>query len=314
MGFGSSFGFIGLLVAVYDWMPSHKTGLFIGLSQFIGTFGPMGAAGPLNALSESGDVSWRLVFSGLAVIGFVMALLIYLLVDNNRDYTGSFQILKRPKPILSMLIALIKQPQVWAIGLYSSAVYFTIEYLSENSGKAFLILHGYSSQTASNMVTLSWLGYAIGCPLLGYISDLIGRRRSVLITASVICLIAGVLIIYCASYFPLLCIGFFCLGIGASGQSVAFAAIAEQCQPSYLAAGLGFNNACIVILAAGNAPLIAWLLDSFSNAGQQALTIHHYQQAFWVLLASMAFSLICALLFIKETFCKSAKSATKLHY
>ncbi|NCI24335.1 MFS transporter [Francisella tularensis subsp. holarctica] len=36
IGFGASFGFLCLLIAVYEWLPNRHIGLFIGLSQFIG--------------------------------------------------------------------------------------------------------------------------------------------------------------------------------------------------------------------------------------------------------------------------------------
>ena len=52
-GLGSSFGFICLLIAVYEWMPKRNIALLIGLSQFIGTLGPMIAAGPINAIAEA---------------------------------------------------------------------------------------------------------------------------------------------------------------------------------------------------------------------------------------------------------------------
>ncbi len=313
MGLGSSFGFIGLLVVVYDWMPSNKIGLFIGMSQFIGTLGPMIAAGPLNAIAESGGLSWRLVFLCLGIFGICLSVLVFIYVENNRDFAGSFQILKRSAPMKNMLMNLIKQPQVWFIGLYSASIYFTIEYLSENSGKTFLMLHGYSSQSSSNLITLSWLGYAIGCPFLGWLSDLICRRKIILVTAAVISFISVLIIVYTPSYFALVCVGFFALGFGASGQSVAFATIAEQCESSYRAAGLGFNNAFIVVLASINAPLIAGILNQFKHVNS-ALTIGDYQWAFIVLITFVAISLLTSCFLIKETYCKSAKSSTKLQY
>lgn len=313
MGLGSSFGFIALLVVVYDWLPNDKTGLFIGLSQFIGTLGPMFAAGPLNAVAENGALSWRLVFWGLGVIGIVLCFLVFLFVENNRDFAGSFQILKRPVPLSEMFKSLLKQRQVWLIGLYSSAIYFAIEYLSENSGKAYLILHGYSSQTASNLITLSWLGYAIGCPLLGFISDKLERRKVVLTFAAILGIVALCIIIFAAQNFVLLCAGIVALGIGASGQSVAFATMAEQCETNYLAAGLGFNNACIVIMSSVNAPIIAALLNYFKS-NQAALTIQNYQSAFLIMIFLTSLSFIFAAFLIKETFCKSTKAATRLSY
>ena len=118
MGLGSSFGFICLLVAVYDWMPRKHIALFIGLSQFIGTMGPMLAAGPLNSLSSHSDLPWRYIFYALGAIGIVIAIIVLLIVRNNTDYTGSFRILKRQERLQVNLGQLMRQPQVWYIACY----------------------------------------------------------------------------------------------------------------------------------------------------------------------------------------------------
>jgi len=311
MGLGSSFGFIGLLVAVYDWMPRQKIGLFIGLSQLIGTLGPMIAAGPLNDIANDSNTDWRVIFFGLGVIGIIISLLILALVKNNKDYTGTFQILKRPKPLLPTLRQLLSQSQVWFIALYSAAIYFTIEYLSENSGKAFLMLNGYTMKSASYMITTAWIGYAIGCPLLGYISDLTGKRKNMLSLSALISLLSAIIIIYYPANSYMLTTAFILLGAGAGGQSVGFAIMAEQCNEHTIAIGLGFNNALIGFLGAINAPLIGWLINKFSHGS--APTIAHYQQAFWVILGFMILAIILSSLFIKETFCKSTKETTKLY-
>lgn len=314
MGFGSSFGFIGLLVAVYEWLPRSKIGLFIGLSQLIGTLGPMVAAGPLNALADSDyDITWRAIFFGLAFFGLILTVLIFFFVENNKSKNNSFQLLKRPMSIQQTLSKLIFQPQVWYIAIYSACIYFTIEYLSENSGKAFLMLQGYSSQSASNLITLSWLGYALGCPLLGYVSDLIERRKSILMLASFIGLTSGIFIVYFSTSPLLLALGFFFLGVGASGQSVGIAMIAEQCGENYLAAGLGFNNAIVVLLCSTNAPLIASVLNYLSPS-HDALSVTHYQQAFGMFLFLILLAVFLSVFFIKETFCKSNKETKKLSY
>lgn len=313
MGFGSSFGFIALLIAVYDWLPRDKTGLFIGLSQFIGTMGPMAAAGPMNALADNDGIPWRVIFLALGGLGIVLSILVLCFVENNRHGNGKIQILKRPGPVKDALLVLIKQPQVWCIGLYSACIYFGIEYLSENSGKTFLMLHGYSSQSASNFITLSWLGYAIGCPLLGLLSDMICRRKSILLFAAMIGLGSSCLILFMADHTYFLLIGFLGLGIGASGQSVAFATMAEQCEAKYLALGLSFNNACIIMMASINAPLIAWILHKLAPS-HDLLTIANYQSALSIITFFLGLSLIIGIFFIKETFCKSMRSATKLRY
>ena len=310
MGLGSSFGFICLLVAVYDWMPRKHIALFIGLSQFIGTMGPMLAAGPLNSLSSHAELPWRYIFYALGAIGVVIAIIVLLVVRNNTDYTGSFRILKRQERLQVNLWQLVRQRQVWYIACYSACVYFAIEYFSENSGKAFLMLHGFSSDVSSYMLTLSWLGYAIGCPLLGFISDRTSKRKRMMMFAAIICIFS----VLCITYFPVniivISIAFFGLGIGASGQSIGFAIMAEQCNNNYLAAGLGLNNAMIMLVTSLMAPLIGGVLAHLSKG--QALSITNYQHGFLLILAVIAIGVLISIFLIKETFCKSTKETTKL--
>ncbi len=310
MGFGSSFGFICLLVAVYDWMPHRHIGLFIGLSQLIGTMGPMFAAGPLNALSTHSNLSWRYVFYSLGGIGLGMAILVLLLVRNNTQYTGSFRILRRPLPLSSNLLALMRQPQVWYIGVYSACVYFAIEYFSENSGKAFLMLQGYSGDSSSYMLTISWIGYALGCPLLGFISDRTSKRKNMMIFAAVCCFVSTICILYFPINLLVVALAFFGLGIGASGQSIGFAIMAEQCNNNYLAAGLGLNNALIMLVSSVIAPIIGMVLSTVS-AGS-VLNVSDYQKGFLVILLLILVGVLMSIFCIKETFCKSNKQMTKL--
>src|SRR5690606_26311182 len=118
MGLGASFGFVCLLVAVYDWMPKKYYGLFIGLSQFIGTMGPMLAAGPLNALATKGNIDWRTVLLTLGLFGSILLFLVILFVRNNENNLGSFRVVKKPETILSSISKPAKQPQVWLIACY----------------------------------------------------------------------------------------------------------------------------------------------------------------------------------------------------
>ncbi len=312
MGFGSSFGFVCLLIAVYDWLPRKNAALFIGLSQFIGTLGPMLAAGPLNMLAEANIVNWREVFLGLGLLGAVIAFLVLLIVDNNREGTGKFIILSRPdKRITDHLKKLVREPQIWYIAIFSSCVYFSIEYLSENEGIRFLQLKGLSSSFSSYMITLSWLGYAIGCPLLGFISDFTQKRKPVMVASILVAIVALISIIY----FPLThftaIVSFVLLGIGASGQSVGFAIMAEQCRDEYLALGLGFNNGMMMLFAAINAPFIGFILSHFLEVDGVA-SITDYKLAFIVLFVLLVTGFLFVTFAISETFCKPRKTNVKL--
>lgn len=308
-GFGSSFGFICLLVSVYEWLPTRYIALLIGVSQFIGTMGPMIAAGPLEELSQSGSVDWRSLFIILGGVGALVTVLIFAFVENNHSKAGQYTILKRPEPISDTLKRLFSKPQAWYIALFSALVYFSIEYLSENEGKIFLIAKGIPKLDASYMITISWLGYAVGCPLMGWLSDFFSRRKPPMIFAAMSCSLAIAVIVYGTNHLSILW-AFFFLGVGASGQCVAYAIIAEQFRKVDLAAALSLNNGLLVLFSSFNAPFLGFIID-ISRTGE-IVQISDYMLAFSVLVGIVCMSVIFPLIFIRETHCKSKMDFTLL--
>ncbi|MDF1683713.1 MAG: MFS transporter [Legionellaceae bacterium] len=303
MGLGASVGFLCLLVSVNEWMPHRYNALFIGLSQFIGTMGPMLGAGPLENLANQAHMSWQLIFKYLGVLGFGLFFLVYLCVENNHEKTQQYVVLKRPENKVLAFLKLFSYSQAWYIALFSAAIYFPIEYLSENEGRIFLGLKGFSPNFASYMITVSWMGYALGCPLLGFLSDYFERRKNVLSFSAVLGILALVLIIY-APQKLLVMSGFFLLGVAASGQSVGFAIIGEQFKKQFVVIGLALNEAMITGFAAVNAPVIGWFIDRSKHHALE-FRLHDYHMAFSILFIIVITAVIFSFFYIKETFCKS---------
>ena len=308
MGFGASFGFICLLISVYDWMPHRYSAIFIGLSQFIGTLGPMMATGPLDTLSETMSISWRQIFISLGGIGIILTTLTILFIENNTQKAGQYIILYKAEKISTSILRLFTKIQPWYIAILSTSLYFTIEYLSENEGRNFLSLKGISSNSAAYMLTTAWIGYAIGCPLLGFLSDFLKRRKIIMILAALIGLISVITILYLPKQY--LTIAFFCLGISASGQSIGFATIAEQFKKQFVAVGFGLNNTMIVLISAINAPVIGFLLDYTKKANE--LILSEYLSVFIILVILSLIAVFTSIFLIQETYTKSLADFTYL--
>ncbi|MEY8714686.1 MFS transporter [Francisella philomiragia] len=310
IGFGASFGFLCLLIAVYDWLPHKHIGLFIGLSQFIGVLGPMLAAGPLESLSQAGGIDWRYVFIILAIIGVVLAGITIVIVKNN-DQSGElgknrFIILNTPTSVMKEIQSIFSNKQIWLIAVFSATTYLAIEYLSENATKSFLSLNGFDAKFSSYLITLAWLGYGIGCPTLGAISDRIKRRKPVMIFAICLTFVSLATIIFFPINQAILYLSFICLGLGASGQSIGFAIIAEQSSSGCRAAALGVNNFLIMLSVGVGSPIISEVFDLFSNQGKNP-SITSYQTSLSLLLMFTALGVLISIFFIKETFCRSKK-------
>ncbi len=307
MGFGASFGFICLLVSVYEWMPSKYRAIFIGLSQFIGTIGPMLAAGPLSSLSIEHGVSWNNIFIALSVIGVVLSVVSLFFVENNKEIKAGFIILHKPETVLNSFKRLFKKIQPWYIATVSAVIYFPIEYLSENEGRIFLNLKGINIEDASYMITTSWIGFAIFCPLFGLISDWLDRRKLFLVLTSGITFFAMLLLIYAENSY-LLFFSFFLIGVGASGQVIGFVNISENFKKQFTAISLALNNAVIITFAAIMPPILGFFIEHISDV----VTIQTYQTIFMVIVVFAALAFAISFFFIKETFAKSTSEFTIL--
>ncbi|MCH9763490.1 MAG: MFS transporter [Gammaproteobacteria bacterium] len=309
MGLGASVGFLCVLVSVYEWIPQRYNAFFIGLSQFFGTIGPMLAAGPLASMVESMHISWQVIFKALAFIGIILMMLIIFFVENKQEHAEKYLTLKRPETMQAMLSKNFSRAQVWYIALFLGAIYFTIQYLSENEGRAFLELKGFSASFSSYMISIAWVGYAFGCPLLGLLSDYLERRKSVLVASSVCSLLAILLVIVSWNKY-VLCLGFLLLGLAAGGQSVGFAMISDQFKKQFMPIGFALNNAMIGVFIVINTSSIAFIIDKAKSQSYRALDA--YYMAFSVLVFLSVLAFVFSLFLIKETFCKSTVDFTCL--
>lgn len=299
MAFGSSFGFICLLVGIAQWMPLKRRAMLIGVSQFVGTIGPMIAGGPMDAITSDMLLSWRDIFLMLTMVGVILTFLIFFIVEDSHKKFIGYAMPTSFKRLQKATLQIFKASQPWFIAIYSGVIYCALEYLAENEGRTFLMLKGIGVRDAAYMISYSWLGYAIGCPILGSLSDHIKQRKSVMLLAALIGLGSIILLVYSNHHISLLA-GFIGIGIGASGQSITFATVAEQCEKRYMALGVGVNNTLIGVIAAANVFIISNALDAKSLP----LDIADYQDVFSILIVLAIAGAIVAAFFIKETHCK----------
>lgn len=314
MGFGSSFAFVCLLVITVTWLPKKYFGFFAGASQFIGTMGPLLAGGPLVTLIEKTHQSWRTIISGIGISGIVLAILILLFVKNEpRNEERTLIFLSYHEPFKDRLIKLIKNKQAWTVAFYSATVYVSMALLGTIWGTEYLEVRGLPQATAASIISLAWLGYALGCPLLGALSDVTKRRKPTLIFCAGLGLFATMGIIY----FPLIhsywTYGglFFLLGFAASGQNVGFATIVEHADVSTKATSIGLNNGVITLFSAFIPPILSYFI--YLAAGNNLnLRPENFTLPFTLMPVLYTASLILSGFLIQETYCKPQKEAIML--
>lgn len=308
---GSAFGFICLIVTVYNWMPNNKIALWIGISQFIGTMGPMLAAGPIINLTTIYNLNWQNLLWYLGIFGILLTILIALLVNNNKVKHHQYIILKPKNSLKSILQSLLRNKTPILIVLYSGMLYFPLEYLSENNGIIFLTMRGYSAEFAGYCFSLAWLGYGIGAPILGYLSDYFQRRKIIMAIGSASNIIGMLLFIGSTQTWQLI-IGMLLIGTSIGSLSVCYALMAEQYSKDKLAMAISINNISYNIIMLIASPILTGIIN-YLPQDNLVIAINSYKIAFTTTIILVVATLLITIFWIKESFCKSQVELTIIH-
>ena len=310
MGFGGGFAFICVLIITMQWFPERYLGLFVGLGQFIGTMGAICAGGPLAAAVVAYPISWRHVFVDIAWVGFLLAILAILLIRQRSSQSDLIRILSLSRDNTFNKIKLLFQShQAWWVAVYSAFVFLSTAMLGAVWGASYLQSLGFSQQSATTIVSFAWLGFALGCPGLGALSDYMHRRKLIMLICSFVGLVCSILIVYIQfSYAWIYSLLFFLMGFFASGQSIGFAIITELVPPESKSVAMGLNSAFITLLAAVLPVVIGVVIQHV--AGVHVSDIAHYTRhdflvAFSILPVLYGLSFLIGVFLIDETFCRS---------
>ena len=164
--------------------------------------------------------------------------------------------------------------------------------------------YGMKKELAGFIVSMVFVGWIVGGPIIGILSDHIKRRKPMLILATILTLISIVPIIYIENLpvwvlFSLL----FCVGFFSSGQLLSFS-LAIEVNP-YKAKGtsIALTNFIVAVGSSIIQPLVGIILDLNSaglvKEGTPLYSAYNYKIALTTFPVTLVLALI-ALFFLKE--------------
>jgi MFS family permease len=295
-GAGGVFALVGAIYIATKNFPASKAATLVGATQMFGMAG--GSAGQfVVGPMIGGGLVWNRFWIGMGIAGLGMgALLLLFLPKQNREVrpdnwwgstVGPFRIVfSNPQSILCGLIAgLLFIPttifdMIWGV-----------RYLQEAHGLDYA-----SAVMRSSAVPFGWI---IGCPLLGFISDRLGRRKPVIMGGAALLLICLAWILFGRTgVFPPYVVGLVA-GLASGAAMLPYTVIKEANPPQFGGTATGVINFLNFTFSALLGPVFGWILLSVSG-GAGRMEKGHYQTAFAPLLLGVAVAIVLTFL-LKET-------------
>ena len=315
IGMGVSVGFVGTLKLAGHWFPANRFGLILGLTMLVAMAGGIGGQAPLAALVDL--VGWRAAIGGSAVFGLALAAATWAVVRDRPPGDTSPPPAPRGLGGLQADLALVLgSRQNWLIALY--AVTMSGPMLSYGAlwGVPHLMrAYGVERTTAAISVSLLLIGWAIGSPLGGWLSDRMGRRKPAMLFAGLGALAGWLALLYLPGLtLPAAQALIFATGVVSGAMVICMAAAREQAPHRVGATVSGLVNTAMVGGGALMQPLVGLLLDAGWDgrmaAGARVYTLEAYHSALLALPASTAIGIV-TLIAVRETWCRPhAEEAT----
>ncbi|MFQ5972681.1 MAG: MFS transporter [Alphaproteobacteria bacterium] len=306
IGGGAGFAFVGTLKLAAGWFPPKRFALVSGLTSLLAMVGAVGGQAPLALVVAA--TGWRETLLGAAIFALVLSVSIWFIV---RDPPAAKAALPQVEPagLLDGLRRVTTIRQSWICALYCAAMTATMSSFAVLWGVPYMMqAYGLPRAAAAASISLFMIGWAIGAPLVGWLSDHIGRRRLPMVLAAWLALGSFALLVYLPGLplrggQTLLLIN----GMASSTMHLAFVTAREHNPSRAAGTAVSFVNTIVMGSGALFQPFLGLLLDinwdGRMEAGARVYSLDAFQVALLPLLACGVLAVSAAFL-VRETHCR----------
>jgi MFS family permease len=295
-GAGGVFALVGAVYIASKNFPPSSAATLVGATQMFGMAG--GSAGQflVGPLIGAGLV-WSNFWFAMGAAGILLGVFLFVLLPRHAPTGSEVGAIRRAVGAMGLVF---RNPQSVLCGLIAGLLFIPttildmiwgVRYLQEARG-----LDYGSAVIRSATVPLGWM---IGCPLLGLISDRLGRRKPVIVGGGFVLLACLAWILYGqADVLPPYTVGIIA-GIGSGAAMIPYTVIKEANAPEHSGTATGVINFLNFTFSALLGPVYGWLFQIASGISSQT-PLEQYQTTFQSLLYGVALAIGLAIV-LRET-------------
>jgi MFS family permease len=241
-------------------------------------------------------IPWQSFWIGMGVIGVLLAAVLYFMLPPHVPVSRQEGWIRGTVRSLGVVF---RNPQSILCGVIAGLLFIPTTILDMTWGVKFLQeAHKFEYGDAVLRSASVPVGWMIGCPLQGALSDRLGRRKPVIIGGAAVLLICVAWVLYGRpGSVPPYVIGIV-MGVASGAAMLPYTVIKESNPRELGGTATGVINFEVFTLSALLGPIFAWALQMVSGGGQLAL--EHYQTTFQPLLYGVGLAIVLTLL-LKET-------------
>ena len=293
-GAGSAFAFTGAVYLAVHGFSARWLATAIGITQCVGMLGGSAGQFVVGPLLEGG-LGWQTVWHWLGIASLAVGVLLLLIAPSeSRPQTAASE----RASLLAPYKVVFSNPQSYLCGAVAGLLFVPTTIGDMTWGVAFFqrdrMFSFHDAVVTGSLVPLGWV---IGCPVLGWLADRIGRRKPVLLGGAVGMLLSAALISLTKTHEPAV-VGCFLFGIFSGAAMIPYTIIKEVNPDEVKGSATGGINFLTFGVTALIGPIFADALGKSITATHNHVTHFRDSGLFWM--ASITIAILLSA-FLRET-------------
>ena len=315
IGASVAVAFVSMLKLATRWFRPSQFALASGIALFCGVCGGVVAGVPLRMLVEA--FGWRAVMMVTAAVTAALCVAIWLFVRDDPAERGYESYAPAPASgphhpvsVWRGLLQVLSYRNSWILTLVPIGVSGSVLTFAGLWGVPYLKqIHGLDTKAAAAITSTLLAAWAFGGPVLGALSERLGRRKPLYVATTLVALIGWGAVIYLPLPIWALVGVLVVSGFACGNLIIGFAFAKESVPARLMGTASGVCNMGPLMGGMFLQPGVGWILDRYwlgnTVGGARIYDAAAYQAGFSLIFAAIVLSLLL-IVFARETYCKQA--------
>jgi MFS family permease len=275
-GAGSAFAFTGAVYLASRGFSDRALATAVGVTQCVGMFGGWVGQVGVGPLTH-GVIGWRVFWIGMSIACAALVVLLFVLTPvREKPAAGAPQ---STGGILKPFAIVFSNPQSYLCGLVAGLLFVPTTVGIMIWGISFFQTDRESAYNAAVLtVGMAPLGWVVGCPLLGWLSDRLGRRKPVIAAGGAVMLVS-IAIVAASQNLWVDGAALFAAGVGSGAAMIPYTIIKEVNPDEVKGSATGVLNFLTFSISAVVGPIFAHAVGAGLTTSVDRLA--HFRESAW---------------------------------
>lgn len=292
-GAGSAFAFTGAVYLAARGFSANSLATAIGMTQSLGMLGGSAGQFVVGPFIQSG-LDWKTIWITIGIASVLVAVALLMMTPPSTRSPSS----AIAGSLLAPYEVVLSNPPSYLCGLIAGLLFAPTTIGALTWGVAFLQIDRHIAyREAALVASLVPLGWAFGCPIIGWLADRVGLRKPVLIVGALVMAICVSQLAFFFDAFPAP-LTLFVFGLASGVAMIPYTIIKEANPDNVKGSATGAINFINFGVTALIGPVFAALYGRTLDSGGDPVLHFQHAGSFW--LGGIVLAIILTM-FLRET-------------